>query len=102
MLTWQSDLCFCKSNYRIENDDMVGELTEPCAYHTTFENTLVDNRLKNTSINAIQEIIDMTDKSINFSFDYETGQITLHLHNFTEEDITNVSNLGLLVNIVEV
>ena len=99
---WTSDLCSCKSEYHIENDDMVGELTVPCTYHTEFENTLADNRLKNTSYNAIQEIVDMTDKSINFSFDFESGQITLHLHNFTETDLNNVNNLGLAVNIVEV
>lgn len=99
MPTWYSDVCNCHSIYTIVNDEMIGELVEPCSFHKNFQETLNTNRLKNTSINTIQELIDMTDKSISFSFD--NGELTLHLFNFTESDIEIINQLNLAVNISE-
>lgn len=99
MPTYYPDTCFCHAIYTIVEDDMVGELVEPCQYHTNFQEALDFNRLKNLSIGSIQEIIDMTDKTIEWTS--ENNQITLTLFGFSESDLENVYALGLSVNIIE-
>lgn len=99
MINWISDVCNCRSTYEVVEGEATGELIEPCSYHTTFEDTLNTNRLKNTCINTINELINTSNKEIGFSFNYETGEITLTLYNFTEEELEIVYSLNLEVNI---
>ena len=99
MPTWYSDVCNCHSIYTIVNDEMIGELVEPCSFHKNFQETLNTNRLKNTSINTIQELVDMTEKYI--TFDFSSGELKLTLYGFTESDMEIINQLNLAVNISE-
>jgi len=100
-IKWKSDLCNCISIFEISNGVTTGELITPCDFHETFEDSLYDNQLKNSSMNSITSIVDMTDKEITTDFNYTTGEITLILHNFTETDIDNINSLNLNVSITE-
>jgi len=99
MILWNPDTCACRCNYEIVDDIVTGTIIEPCQYHTTFEDTLNTNRLKNESINAINELFDMTEKEIGFSFN--NGELSLTLYNFNELDIEYINQLNLNVNILE-
>jgi hypothetical protein len=99
MAIWISDLCNCKSEFTINNGITTGTLLEHCSFHTNFEDTISDNRLKNTCINTINELINTENKEIASSFNYETGVITLTLIGFTEEELEIVYSLNLSVNI---
>lgn len=101
MPIFKPDTCLCALQYDInEADEVINEvLLESCGLHTTFNETIEFNRLKNTSINAIQELIDMNEKEIGWSVD--EGIITLTLYGFTEEDITAIEELELPITIVE-
>jgi len=97
MPTWTSDVCGCKSVYSLVEDEMVGDLIEPCQYHSNFQDALNTNRLKNESINTINELFDMTDKEVGFSFN--NGELSLTLYNFSELDIEYINQLNLNINI---
>jgi len=96
---WTSDVCNCRCNYEIVDDIVTGTIIEPCQYHTTFEDTLNTNRLKNESINAISELFDMTEKEIGFSFN--NGELSLTLYNFNPSQMEIVYALNLNINILE-
>lgn len=93
MPSWTSDLCGCKSIFYMNNEtETIGELISPCPYHSNFNDCLNDNKYKNTIINNISEIIDMTDKEIYATIDNEG--ININLINFSENDLENVYALN--------
>lgn len=86
MQLWKSDLCGCESEFEINDNEVTGTLLNPCEHHTTFQQSLDDNRKKNRVLNSIMEVIELTDeKYITYEFN-ENHELIFNAIGFNESE----------------
>ena len=93
------DTCSCSAEFTTIDNVTTGVLIQSCGLHADFDSMIAFNRLKNNSINTINELFDMTDKQIDWSV--EGDQINLTLYNFSPSEMEIIYSLNLNIVILE-